>query len=111
MTDQPLMVMTNMPDMPAAQALASELVEKRLAACVNIIPGIQSVYRWEGKLETSSEVTLLIKTVGQRYDEVEATIRASHPYTLPEVIALPIARGSVDYLKWVADASRGTGEV
>lgn len=106
MTDQPLLVMTNCPDVAMAKALARRLVEHRLAACVNILPGVQSVYRWQGEIEEAAEVTLSIKTVGARYAELEKAIKLSHPYDVPEIIAIPIARGDVVYLQWIAEETK-----
>lgn len=95
------LVITNLPDADAAQALAEYLVQAGLAACVNILAPCQSVYQWQGKLERAQEVPLLIKTSRARYADVEAAIRARHPYELPEVIALPIEAGLPDYLAWL----------
>ena len=96
-----LTVLTNLPDQASAQAIASLLVEKRLAACVNIMPPVVSTYRWQGKVETASEVPLMIKTTIKRYPELEAAIRKAHPYEVPEIIALPIHVGLPDYLQWI----------
>jgi periplasmic divalent cation tolerance protein len=98
-----LMVMTNTPDIDVARKIAAELLEKSLAACVNIVRGCESHYRWRGKLETSSEVQVLVKTTLSRYTEIEAVIRGLHPYEVPEIIAVPVYRGSHDYLAWVAE--------
>jgi periplasmic divalent cation tolerance protein len=98
-----LVVMTNTPDMDVARKIAADLLEKSLAACINIVNGCESHYRWHGKLETSSEVQLLIKTTVSRYGEIETAIRALHPYELPEIIAVPVIKGSHDYLAWVAE--------
>jgi periplasmic divalent cation tolerance protein len=97
-----LLVLSNFPDQASAEAAASALVEDRLAACVSILAPCTSVYRWQGKLETASEVPLLIKTTTDRYAALQAAIRARHPYTLPELIALPVTEGLPDYLAWVA---------
>ena len=97
-----LVVLTNLPDRDLAERLASELVERRLAACVNILPACTSVYRWESAIETEEEVPMLIKTTHERYPEVERAIIASHPYTLPEVIAIPVRSGLSGYLAWIA---------
>jgi periplasmic divalent cation tolerance protein len=101
-----LLVLTNLPDRPAAEDLARELVEARLAACVNILPACHSIYRWQGVLETADEVPLLIKTTSERYPALQAAIRNRHPYELPEVIALPVIQGLPDYLAWVAHETR-----
>ncbi|MBN9424236.1 MAG: divalent-cation tolerance protein CutA [Candidatus Accumulibacter sp. 66-26] len=97
-----LLVLTNLPDRPAAEALAATLVETRLAACVNILAPCRSVYRWQGAVEAADEVPLLIKTTDECYPALEAAIRAAHPYELPEVIALPVERGLPAYLAWLA---------
>jgi periplasmic divalent cation tolerance protein len=100
-----LLVLTNLPDRVAAEALASELVAARLAACVNVLAPCRSVYRWQGVIETADEVPLLIKTSSERYAALEATIRERHPYSLPEVIALPIIHGLPEYLAWIASTT------
>ncbi len=106
---QTLLVLTNLPDAESARALAGRLVEARLAACVNILAPCRSVYHWEGKVEDATEVPMLIKTTAARYAELEAAIRAGHPYALPEIVALPIERGLPDYLGWVAtETAAGT---
>ena len=99
---QTLLVITNLPDPASAEALAAILVEGRLAACVNILAPCRSLYRWNGALERTEEVPLLIKTTADRYPALEAAIRAGHPYELPEVIALPVTAGLPGYLAWVA---------
>jgi periplasmic divalent cation tolerance protein len=101
-----LLVLTNLPDLPTAETLARQLVEARLAACVNILSPCRSVYRWRGAVETADEVPLLIKTSSERYDALAAAIRRQHPYELPEVIALPIIDGLPDYLAWVVSETR-----
>jgi periplasmic divalent cation tolerance protein len=104
--DQSLLVMTNLADGASAQALARALVERRLAACVNLLPAVQSIYRWQGAVEEAAEVTLLIKTTAARYAELEQAIRALHPYELPEVIAVPVSAGLPAYLGWIAQETR-----
>lgn len=96
-----LLVFTNAPDRAVAMQLAQALVEQRLAACVNVLNGCTSVYRWDGAVETAEEVPVLIKTRAGRYAEVEDAIRKIHPYELPEIVAVPIVHGLVDYLDWV----------
>ena len=95
------LVMTNAPDRKTARKIATLLVERKLAACVNIVGACESVYRWEGKVETAREVQLQIKTTAACYAEVEATIRSSHPYQVPEVVAWPLAAGLPSYLDWI----------
>lgn len=96
-----ILVLTTCPDRAAAERLARVLVEGALAACVNVLPGVRSIYRWRGALESADEHLLLIKTAAARYDKLENAIRANHPYELPEVIAVPITAGSNDYLQWI----------
>lgn len=96
-----MLILTNLPDLASAQSLAQQLVERKLAACVNLLPAVQSVYRWQGVVEQASEVTLLVKTVQSRYAELENAIKAAHPYALPEIIALPIVAGLPAYLDWI----------
>lgn len=98
---EPLLVITTLPDEPTGERLAGLLVEKGLAACVNISAPLTSLYRWQGKIERDREVMLTIKTTVERYAAVEDAITESHPYELPEVIALPIVKGSTDYLAWI----------
>lgn len=99
---QTLLVITTLPDAASAEALARKLIDARLAACVNILAPCRSVYRWQGAVETASEVPLLIKTGGERYAALETAIRAAHPYELPEIVAVSIERGLPAYLAWVA---------
>ncbi len=87
-----------------ARKIAHQLVERRLAACVNIIPQIESVYRWHGKVETSREWLLLIKTTGAQFSMVRTAILDLHSYDVPECIALEIADGSEAYLEWLASS-------
>ncbi|MBI4985064.1 MAG: divalent-cation tolerance protein CutA [Rhodocyclales bacterium] len=97
-----LLVLTTLPDAETARALAERLVERRLAACVNILAPCRSVYRWQGRIEDATEVPLLIKTSAARYAALEAALRAEHPYELPEIVAVPLAGGLPEYLAWVA---------
>ena len=96
-----LLVVTNLPDRESAEKLAALLIERRLAACVNILAPCTSVYRWQGDIQRDEEHPLLIKTTAVRYAELEASIRANHPYELPEIIAVPITGGLPAYLQWV----------
>ena len=101
-----LLVLTNLPDRAAAERLADALIEKRVAACVNILAPCRSVYRWQGTVQHDEEHPMLIKTTEERYAALESAIRAGHPYELPEIIALPIERGLPAYLDWVAAETR-----
>jgi len=95
-------VLVNAPE-EDAKRIGRALVEKKLAACVNIVPGVKSIYRWEGKVEEATEATLLIKTRRELVGAVTDAVREIHPYTLPEIVALPLAgdRGNGAYLAWV----------
>ncbi|HEY4637712.1 MAG TPA: divalent-cation tolerance protein CutA [Burkholderiales bacterium] len=97
-----LLVFTNLPERAAAERLAEALVAKRLAACINILAPCRSVYRWQGAVQHEEEHPVLIKTTRAAYAELEAEIRAHHPYELPEIIAVRIERGLPAYLDWVA---------
>ncbi len=96
-----LIVWTNAPDREVALAIARTLIERKLAACVNVLGACTSVYRWQGRIETTQEVPLMIKTRAAIYDEVEAAIRSAHPYELPEIIAVSVERGLSEYLDWI----------
>ncbi|OGS99842.1 MAG: cation tolerance protein CutA [Gallionellales bacterium RIFCSPLOWO2_12_FULL_59_22] len=96
-----LLVVTNLPDTQTAAQLAQRLIEERAAACVNQLAPCTSTYRWQGALETTSEVPLLIKTTRAAYPRLEALIREHHPYELPEIVAVPVAVGLPAYLEWV----------
>ena len=96
-----LLVLTNLPDRETAERLAGVLMEKRVAACVNILAPCRSVYRWKGAVQREEEHPVLIKTTAERYPALEAAIRAAHPYELPEIIAVPIEHGLPAYLAWV----------
>jgi periplasmic divalent cation tolerance protein len=101
-----LLVLTNCPDQAHAEVLAEHLIEQRLVACVNILAPCRSVYRWQGKVESASEIPLLMKTTEDRYAALEAGIRAHHPYELPEIVAAPITHGLENYLRWIEDETR-----
>ncbi|MDO9010452.1 MAG: divalent-cation tolerance protein CutA [Gallionella sp.] len=96
-----LLVITNMPDAATAGKLAQQIIDARMAACVNQLAPCSSTYRWQDKIETASEVPLLIKTTQAAYPRLEALIRAAHPYELPEIIAVPVSVGLPAYLDWV----------
>lgn len=100
--DKTLVVLTNLPDRAAAVALARALVERRLAACVNVLAPCTSMYRWKGEIEEAQEVPVLIKTRAARYEELEAAINELHPYEVPEIIAMPVEAGLAEYLEWVS---------
>ena len=106
---QELVVFVTSSDTGEAARLADTLVSEQLAACVNVVPGIESVYRWEGKITRDIETLLIIKTTDARYAELERRVKELHSYTTPEVVALRIERGSEQYLSWLR-ASTATPE-
>jgi periplasmic divalent cation tolerance protein len=101
-----LIVHCSCPDAASADAIATALVEERLAACVTALPGVRSTYRWQGRVEHAQEVLLMIKTTRDRLDAATARVTAMHPYELPEVVAVEAAGGLAPYLHWVAEQSR-----
>lgn len=103
------MVFVTAPSEETALDIAKTLVDERLAACVNVVPRITSVYRWEGKREVSAESLLLIKTRGDRYDALQQRVLEVHPYSVAEVLAVPVEAGAPAYLDWVRDSVTGEG--
>lgn len=101
---QALVVLCTCPDEATARRIASALVAGRHAACVNLVGPIRSVYSWQGEVCDESEMLLMAKTTGEAYPALEAVLVELHPYDVPEVIALPVERGSRAYLDWVADS-------
>jgi len=96
-----LLLITNLPDAQSAAKLAQQIVETRAAACVNQLAPCNSTYRWQGKIESATEVTLLIKTTRAAYPLLEKMIQVAHPYELPEIIAVPVTAGLPAYLNWI----------
>ncbi len=96
-----LIVLSTFPDAIAARAAAEVLLSKRLVACVNVLPGVESIYRWQGKVESSQEVLAVMKTTAERYPELEKRLHELHPYEVPEIVALPATAVSGKYLAWV----------
>ena len=88
-----------------AQGIADALVEERVAACVNVVPSLRSVYRWKGALHHDEEAMLLVKTTKDRFEALKQAVLRHHPYELPEVIAVPVDRGHTPYLEWVIESS------
>jgi periplasmic divalent cation tolerance protein len=99
-----LLVFCNAPSQDVADTLATALLEERLAACVNILAPCRSVYRWQGRVESTVEIPLLIKTSAQVYPALQARIAALHPYQVPEIVACEISQGLPAYLTWVQQA-------
>jgi len=103
-----LLILCTCPNAESASRIARALVEERLAACVNRVPGLTSVYRWQGEIHEDNEVLLLIKTQHERFESLRARIIELHPYDVPEVIALEIAAGHAPYLEWLRTETSGT---
>lgn len=89
------------PDQATSEALAKRLVMQKLAACVNILPGLTSIYRWQNQIESAQEHLLIIKSTQAQYAAIEQTLKHYHPYDVPEIIALPISQGLPAYLDWI----------
>jgi periplasmic divalent cation tolerance protein len=105
MTDKRV-VLTTCGSLEEARTLAQALVQRQLAACVNIIPQIESIYRWKGDMETATEWMLLIKTTAEAFDRIQGAIRELHSYEVPECVELAIRDGSEAYLNWIAESVR-----
>ena len=101
-----LLVITTCPDDKVAETLSIHLIDSGLAGCINRLPGISSVYRWEGELKTGTEVMLLIKTASESWRALESEIKRLHPYELPEIIAVPITTGHQPYLDWIQASAK-----
>lgn len=100
-----IMVMSNTPNAAVAMDIAREIVGRQLAACVNILPGVHSIYRWQDAVEEAAEVTMLIKTRQACYEALQTAIVELHPYDVPEIIALPLTGGLPSYLSWMAEST------
>jgi periplasmic divalent cation tolerance protein len=99
-----VVVVTTVGDEEQALLIAREMVARRLAACVNVLPGIRSVYRWQGKICQDGEYLLLIKTLAEEYEAVAAAIRELHSYELPEILAFPVEQGDARFFAWIRDS-------
>lgn len=102
--DEPIVVLLTAANGEEAARLADLLIGAHLAACVQILPEMESVYRWEGKIERQAEILLLAKTTRSRFEDLEREVRALHSYETPEIIALPIVAGSAPYLEWLSES-------
>ncbi len=102
-----VILLTTFPNSEIAGQIGTRWVESQLAACVNLLPGVESIYRWEGTTEVSGEILAIVKTTRGRLPDLEASLRTLHPYELPECLVLSPAEGSADYLEWVRRGSRG----
>ena len=105
-----LIVLSTCPDAASAESLGRALVGESLAACVNVVPGLRSIYRWNDTVQADAEVLMIIKTTAARFPALRERLVAQHPYEVPEVVALPVADGHHAYLEWVATATRAPEE-
>ena len=101
MAEQVLIVLTTWPDAETARSAVRTFVEEKLAACANLIPSVESIYRWEGKIEASTEVMAVLKTTRDRVDALERRLLTLHPYEVPEFLTVRVADGLPAYLRWV----------
>ncbi len=95
------LVYVTTPDVSAAKAIGRVLVEERLAACINVLPQMSSIYRWQGKIEEAEEAVLIVKTTAERVTDVIARVKALHTYEVPCAISIPVLAGNQDYLSWI----------
>jgi periplasmic divalent cation tolerance protein len=101
MDSETLLACSTFPEIETARRIAQQLVTENLAACANIIPAVESIYRWEGKIENAQETLVFFKTTAGRYDAFQEKLKSLHPYDVPEIICLRIADGLPEYLRWV----------
>lgn len=102
----PTIIYCTCPDIESANKISRLLISQHMAACVNQVPGITSIYEWEGKIEENNEVLLLIKSTEERFDLIERLVTEEHPYELPELIAVPVTKGLADYLDWIKQCTK-----
>ena len=103
MAEEVLLVLSTFPEAETARRIARQIVEEKYAACANLLPPIESIYWWEGKVEQGNEALVLFKTTAARFEGMQARLRQLHPYEVPEIIAVAIERGLPEYLRWVAE--------
>lgn len=108
-TPSVVMVYVTVPDRDTGRKIAHSIVQEKLAACTNIVPGLESIYFWEGKVNTDEELLLLIKTRAGLVSELTTRVKELHPYTECEVVAVPVVGGSASYLQWVVDSTKHSG--
>ncbi|MCF6312865.1 MAG: divalent-cation tolerance protein CutA [Verrucomicrobiales bacterium] len=103
--DQYILILTTFPDTESARQIGTLLIELQIAACVNILPASQSIYRWQGKIENKTEVPVFIKSTKNNYPNIETRIQEAHPDQVPEIISMPIDQGSPAYLAWISEST------
>ncbi|HEX9690947.1 MAG TPA: divalent-cation tolerance protein CutA [Gemmatimonadales bacterium] len=105
-----ILILTTLPDPAAAKRMVARLVERRLVACGTVVPGVTSVYRWQGNVETARETQVILKTRGARRGEAEAAVAALHPYEVPEILVIEVSGGAESYLRWIEAETSVTTE-
>ena len=103
MTEKVLLALSTFPDQETAREISNELVTKKLAACANILPGVESIYRWKEEIESGNETLVLFKLSEDRQSAFQEKLRSLHPYEVPEIIFVPISSGLPEYLRWVTE--------
>jgi periplasmic divalent cation tolerance protein len=103
MAEKVLLALSTFPDQESARRISNELVTKKLAACANILPGVESIYRWKEKIESGNETLVLFKLSEDRQSAFQEKLRSLHPYDVPEIIFVPISSGMPEYLRWVTE--------
>jgi periplasmic divalent cation tolerance protein len=106
MAEEFLVALSTFPDAETARRIAQQLVAENLAACANIIPAVESIYRWQDKVENAAETLVFFKTTATRYDAFQGKLKSLHPYEVPEIICLRVADGLPEYLRWVSAGCR-----
>lgn len=107
MSENILLALSTFPDRETAQRIANQLVEEKFAACANILPGVESIYRWKDKIESGNETLVFFKVSEDRKTDFQDTLKKLHPYELPEIVFISIADGLPEYLRWVVDNCAG----
>ena len=106
MAEKILLALSTLPDRETAQRISNQLVTEKLAACANILPGIESIYRWKENIETGNETLVFFKLSEDRQSDFQEKLRSLHPYEVPEIIFVPVSNGLPEYLRWVVDSCR-----
>lgn len=106
LSSQPLLVFSTCPDEAVARRIAEAALDARLAACVHLFPSVWSYYRWQGRIQQDTELTLLMKSNSRRYPALQALVLSLHPYEMPEIVAIPISNGLPGYLRWLEESVR-----
>ena len=104
MPEKVLLALSTFPDAETARRISNQLLTEKFAACANILPGVESIYRWEEKIETANETLVFFKLSEDRQSAFQEKLRSRHPYEVPEIVFVPVASGLTDYLRWVAES-------